>query len=119
MKSEMTTTRIDTDSLQKLRMLAERSSRSAPNYLALLIEDAFRKSPSALSDLEFLGDMMNSIVENVEAGIPTDAALENARQFSAAGRISWGEENGVVVGAMADGTRCDTNGNVLRSPVTR
>ncbi len=56
---------------------------------------------------------MDSIVGDVEAGIPTEAVLENARKFSASGRISWGEENDVIVGVIADGTRCDANGHVL------
>lgn len=49
---------------------------------------------------EFLTDMMNSIVLDAE-------------QFTAAGRISWGSKDQKVVGVMADGTRCDVNGNVL------
>lgn len=115
MSKVMKTTKIDPDSLEKLRMLAERESRSAPMQLAVMIDHAFRTSPAELTDEEFLGGMMEQIVDDIEAGSATDTAVENARKFSHANRISWGEEAGVIIGVLADGSRCDVNGNVIQA----
>lgn len=109
----MTTTKIDRDSLAKLRMLAGREKRSPSAQLAVLIDAAFRANPAELTDREFLGSVMDSIVKNSEAGIATETAIQRAKEFSAAGRISWGEEDGKIIGVLADGTRCDVDGNVL------
>ncbi|GJL81320.1 MAG: hypothetical protein DHS20C01_09540 [marine bacterium B5-7] len=114
-KADMTTTKIDRKSLLKLRMLANRENRTSPGQLAVLIDSAFRANPAELTDQEFLGGMMDSIVENIEAGIATNAGIQNARAFSAAGRISWGEENGKIIGVLADGSCCDVDGNILSS----
>lgn len=114
--SNMTTTRIDRDSLAKLRMLADREKRSLRAQLAVLIDVAFQTNPADLTDQEFIGAVMDTIVENAEAGIATKTAIQRAKEFSTAGRISWGAEDGKVVGVLADGTRCDVDGNVLSKP---
>ena len=111
--TNMTTTKIDRDSLAKLRMLADREKRSQPGQLAVLIDAAFRANPAELTDQEFFGTVMDSIVENAEAGIATETAIRRAKETSATGRISWGEEDGKVIGVLADGSRCDIDGNVL------
>lgn len=109
----MTTIKIDRDSLAKLRMLAAREKRSQPDQLAVLIDAAFRANPAELTDQEFLGRVMDSVIENAETGIATETAMQRAEQFSAADRISWGEEDGRIVGVLADGSRCDVGGNIL------
>ena len=114
--TNMTTTKIDRDSLAKLRMLADREKRSQPGQLAVLIDTAFRANPAELTDQEFLGSVMDSLAENAEAGIATETAIQRAKEFSAAGRISWGEEDGKIIGVLADGSRCDVDGNVLGKP---
>ena len=111
--TNMTTTKIDRDSLAKLRMLADREKRSQPGQLAVLIDAAFRANPAGLTDQEFLGGVMVSLAENAEAGIATETAVRRAKEFSAAGRISWGEEDSKIIGVLADGSRCDVDGNVL------
>ncbi len=65
------------------------------------------------TDYEFLTGMMDTIVHDAETGRATDTAIQNARAFSAAGRVSWGEEDGKIVGVLADGARCDVDGNIL------
>jgi hypothetical protein len=112
-KSDMTTTKIDRETLSKLRMLASRNKRTSPKQLSLIIDNAFRTSPAEVTDQEFFADMMDSIVESTELGIATEESIKNAKTFSAAGRISWGEEKGTIIGVMADGSRCDVNGTVL------
>ena len=114
--TNMTTTKIDRDSLAKLRMLADREKRSQSGQLAVLISAAFRANPAELTDQEFFGGMMDSLTENAEAGIVTEIAIQRAKGFSAAGRISWGEEDGKIIGVLADGSRCDVDGNVLGKP---
>ena len=109
----MTTTKIDRDSLAKLRMLADREKRSQPGQLAVLINAAFRANPAELTDQEFFGNVMDTLVEDAEAGIVTEAAIRHAKEFTAAGRISWGEEDGKIIGVLADGSRCDIDGNIL------
>lgn len=111
--ANMTTTKIDRDSLAKLRMLADRERRSQPAQLAVLIDAAFRANPAELTDQEIFGGVMDAIVENAEAGIATETAIQRAKEFSAAGRISWGAEDGKVIGVLADGSRCDIDGNIL------
>ena len=111
--TNMTTTKIDRDSLTKLRMLADRERRSQPAQLAILINAAFRANPAELTDQEFFGAVMDAIVENAEGGIATETAIQRAKESSAAGRISWGEEDGKVIGVLADGSRCDVDGNIL------
>lgn len=111
--TNMTTTKIDRDSLAKLRMLAAREKRSQPNQLAILIDAAFRTNPAELTDQEFFGNVMDSLVQNAETGTATEVAIQRAKEFSAAHRISWGEEDGKIIGILADGSRCDVDGNVL------
>ena len=60
-----------------------------------------------------LSTMMDEIVESVEAGEVTQAAIDNAETAKSAGVTSWGSEDGVVVGTKIDGTRINMNGNVL------
>lgn len=111
--ANMTTTKIDRDSLQLLRMIARRNNRSSPAQLAVLVSTAFRTSPSVLTDQEIFSDMMDSMVEKSQAGEVSEQAAKNAEEFTAAGRISWGEDKGVIVGVLADGSRCDVDGNVI------
>ena len=111
--TNMTTTKIDRDSLAKLRMLASREKRSQPGQLAVLIDAAFRANPAELTDQEFFGNVMNTLVEDAETGVVTETAIQRAKEFSAAGRISWGEEDGKIIGVLADGSRCDVDGNIL------
>ena len=111
--THMTTVKIDRDSLAKLRMLAGREKRSQPAQLAVLIDAAFRANPARLMDQEIFRGVMETIVENSKAGIATQAAIRHTEKPSTAGRISWGEEDGKVIGVLADGTRCDVDGNVL------
>ncbi len=113
MIKEMTTTKIDLDSLRKLRMLAERSDRSAPLQLKVLIDSAWRTSPAKLTDSELFDGMFDELVANSEAGIVTDEALASAAHARDLGTISWGSENGKCIGTMVDGTRIDVDGNVL------
>jgi hypothetical protein len=112
-KSDMTTTKIDRETLSKLRMLASRNKRTSPKQLSLINDNAFRTSPAEVTDQEFFVGMMDSIVESAELGIATEESIKSAKEFSAAGRICWGEENGTIIGVMADGSRCDVNGTVL------
>ncbi len=56
---------------------------------------------------EKLATMMDDIVERIEAGEVTETATLDAEATRAAGAISWGSENGVVVGHLPDGTRVD------------
>lgn len=112
-KSDMTTTKIDREALSKLRMLASRNKRTSPMQLSLIIDNAFRANPAETTDQKFFTNMMDSIVENTELGIATEQGTKNAKAFSADDRISWGEENGTIIGVMADGSRCDVNGTVL------
>lgn len=114
--TNMTTVKIDRDSLAKLRMLADREQRSQPAQLAVLIDVAFRTNPAKLMDQELIGNVMNTLVEDAEAGVVTETAIQDTKEFSAAGRISWGEEGGKIIGVLADGTRCDVDGNVLSKP---
>ncbi len=118
MPHEMTTTKIDRDSLNKLRMLAERESRSAPLELKVLIDRAFRRNPAEVSDSEFFDGMMDDLVARSEAGIVTDEARASASRAREAGTISWGSENGKVVGTLVDGTRVDVEGNILDGTAT-
>lgn len=114
--TNMTTVKIDRGSLARLRMLADREKRSQPAQLAVLIDAAFRANPAKLMDQELIGNVMNTLVENAEAGVVTETAIQGTKEFSAAGRISWGEEGGKIIGVLADGTRCDVDGNVLSKP---
>jgi len=57
--------------------------------------------------------MMDEIIARSEAGEATQEAIDSAAAARAAGIISWGSENGVVVGTLVNGTRIDTNGNIL------
>lgn len=111
--ANMTTTKIDRDSLAKLRMLADREKRSQPGQLAVLIDAAFRANPAELTDQEFFGGVMDAIIKNSEAGIVTKTAIQRAKERSAAGRISWGEKDGKIIGVLANGSCCDVDGNVL------
>ncbi|MDE0152752.1 MAG: hypothetical protein OXN23_02640 [Gammaproteobacteria bacterium] len=111
--ANMTTTKIDRDSLAKLRMLADREKRSQPAQLAVLIDAAFRANPAELTDPEFLRGIMDTLVENAEAGIVAETAIRRTKEFSAADRISWGEEDGKIIGVLANGSRCDVDGNIL------
>ena len=56
---------------------------------------------------------MDEIVESVEAGEVTQAAIDNAEAAKSAGVTSWGSEDGVVVGTKTDRTRINMNDNVL------
>ncbi|MCY4611366.1 MAG: hypothetical protein OXC38_06695 [Gammaproteobacteria bacterium] len=56
---------------------------------------------------------MDSLAKNTEAGVATETAIQRAKEFSAAGRISWGEEGGKIIGVLGNGTRCNINGNIL------
>ena len=79
-----------------------------------IIEAAFRANPATLmSEDERLATMMDDVVESVEAGEVTEAAKASAEAARQAGVISWGSENGVVIGTMVDGTRIDVNGKVI------
>ncbi len=113
MNKEMTTTKIDINSLHKLRMLAERSDRSAPLQLKVLIDSAWRTSPAELTDSELFDGVFNELVANSEAGIVTDEALASAAHDRDLGAISWGSENGKCIGTMVDGARINVDGNVL------
>ena len=113
---EMTSTKIDKESRRKLELLAERSNRKPPAELALIIDQAFRTSPAERDENAVLATMMDDIVESVEAGEVTEAAIANADAAREAGVISWGSENGIVIGTMIDGTRLDVAGNVLELP---
>jgi len=111
--ANMTTTKIDRDSLSKLHMLAERENRSQSSQLAVLINNAFRASPADICDQELFANMMDNITSDIEQGIASDVSIQNAEAFSAANRISWGEEDGKVIGVMADGKRCDVDGVLI------
>ncbi len=113
MNKAMKTTKIDADSLEKLRMLAERESRSAPMQLAVLINHAFRTSPQSLPDQAFVTDMMDTLVENAETGVQSKEAKERVSRQRERGLISWGSSGGKVFGTLADGTRVDASGNIL------
>ncbi len=113
MNTEMKVTKIDPDSLNKLRMLAERFDRSAPMQLKVLIDSAWRANPAELTDAEFFDGMFDELIANAEEGIPTDAALESAAHARELGAISWGSEGGKCIGTTVDGTRIDVDGNVL------
>ena len=113
MNNEMKVTKIDADSLNKLRMLADRSDRSAPMQLKVLIDNAWRSNPAELTDVEFFEGMMDEIVANSEAGTVTEEALARAQTARELGIISWGSENGKCIGTTVDGTRIDVDGNVL------
>lgn len=110
---DMTTIKIDRGSLSKLRMLADRENRSQSNQLAILIDNAFRTNLAESTDQELFTEIMDAIVSNTEHSIASEEGISNAKEFSAAGRISWGEKNGKIIGVMADGTRCDVDGNIL------
>jgi hypothetical protein len=110
---EMTSTKIDKESRRKLELLAARSDRKPPAELALIIDQAFRTSPAELDENAVLATMMDDIVDKIEAGEVTDAAIANAEAAREAGVISWGSEDGTVIGTMIDGTRVDVSGNVL------
>lgn len=118
LSADMTTTKIDRRTLMKLRMLAEREKRTQPSQLAIIIDEAFRANPAEQTDQQIFADMMDNIVSATEQGVPSDTAIKNAQAFTAAGRISWGEEAGKVIGVLADGTRCDVDGNVLENEPT-
>lgn len=109
----MTTTKIDTQSLEKLRMLAGRENRSAPAHLKILIENAWKTSPAAVSENELLMTMMDDIVDAVETGVATDMARADVQAARAAGVISWGMEGNQVVGTLVDGTRIDVAGTPI------
>ncbi len=110
---EMTSTKIDKASRRKLELLAERSGRKPPAELALIIDQAFRASPAERDENKMLLTMMDDIVDKIEAGEVTDAAIANAEAAREARVISWGSENGTVVGTLVDGTRVDVTGNIL------
>jgi len=56
---------------------------------------------------EKLATMMDDIVERVEAREVTDAEKADLEAFRKSGAISWGSENGVIVGYLPDGTKVD------------
>ena len=60
-----------------------------------------------------LSTMMDKIVESVEAGEVTLAAIDNAETAKSANVTSWGSEDGILVGTKPDGTRININRNVL------
>ncbi|RBP53519.1 hypothetical protein [Arenicella xantha] len=64
---------------------------------------------------EKLATMMDDIVERIEAGEVTKAATVDAEAARAAGVISWGSENGVVVGHLPDGTKADPKDHGLEN----
>ena len=113
MSTEMKVTKIDSDSLNKLRMLAERSDRSAPLQLKVLIDSAWRSSPAELTDSEFFDGMFDELISNTEAGIVTDEARASAKVARELGTISWGSEGGKCIGTTVDGARIDVDGNFL------
>lgn len=115
MASNMTSTKIDVESREKLTLLAKRGSRSAPSMLKLIIEQAWRSNPAELSENALLSGMMEQIVDDIEAGVTSPAASADMQSAKAAGVISWGSENGVVIGTMGDGTRLDLEGNLLNN----
>lgn len=108
---EMTTTKISKLALNKLRMLAERESRSAPNQLDVLIERAFKSNPAEITDVNVALNAFSNIVARSKQGKISHTAMASAKQT--ANRISWGDDNGRVVGVFTDGRRCDVNGNIL------
>ena len=109
----MTTTKIDTESLEKLRMLAGRENRSAPAQLKILIESAWKSNPAIVSENEQLMTMMDDIADHIEAGSVTEAAEADANTAKAAGVISWGMEDDRVIGTLVDGTRIDVTGTPI------
>jgi len=110
-QTDMTTTKISKTALTKLRMLAERESRSAPNQLDVLIDKAFKANPAEVTDVNVALNAFSNIIARSQNGGVSSAAKASARQT--ANRISWGEENGQVIGVFSDGRRCDVNGNLL------
>lgn len=64
---------------------------------------------------EKLATMMDEIVMRIEAGEVTEAATIDAEAARAAGVISWGSENGVVVGHLPDGTKVDPKDHGLEN----
>lgn len=110
-QTNMTTTKISRDALTKLRMLAERESRSAPNQLDVLIDRAFKSNPAELTDVNVALNAFSKIVDRSKAGRVSKTAKANSQQT--ADRISWGEENGKVIGVFSDGRRCDVDGNII------
>ena len=114
----MTITKIDADSLAKLRILAKRGNRSAPLQLKVLIDTAWRTNPAELTDSEFSDNMFDELVANSEAGLATEEALASAAHARELGTISWGSEEGKCIGTLVDGTRIDVDGECLKTPFT-
>lgn len=57
--------------------------------------------------------MMDEIVELTENGKVTKESVITADKARKANVISWGTENGVVIGTMADGTKVDIDGKII------
>lgn len=110
-QTDMTTTKISKEALTKLRMLAERESRSAPNQLDVLIDRAFKANPAELTDVNVALNAFSKIVDRSKAGRVSKTAKASTRKSTK--RISWGEENGKVIGVFSDGRRCDVDGNII------
>lgn len=110
-QSNMTTTKISRPALEKLRMLAERESRSAPNQLDVLIDRAFKTNPAELTDVNIALNAFSKLVDRSKAGRVGKVAKANSRLTT--NRISWGEDNGKVIGVFSDGRRCDVDGNII------
>ena len=103
----------DPESLSKQHTPAQRKHRFKSRQPKDSKKRVNHSNSTKPTDCEFLTGMMETIVHDAENGKVTDTAIQNARAFSAAGRISWGEEDGKIIGVLADGTRCDVDGNVL------
>lgn len=110
-QANMTTTKISRNALEKLRMLADRESRSAPNQLDVLIDRAFKTNPAELSDVNIVLNAFSKIVARSKTGKVNRTSKAESKLTG--GRISWGEENGKVVGVFSDGRRCDVDGNII------
>lgn len=109
----MTTTKIDRETLSKLHMLADRDNRSATAQLKVIINHVWRANPTEISDADFFDDMFSQMISDSEDNAASEQALTNAESARKSGSISWGSENGRVVGTMVDGKRVDVDGNLL------
>lgn len=91
--TNMATTKIDRDSLAKLRMLADREKRNPSAQLAILIDTAFRVNPAELTDQEFLGGVMDSLVEKAKPELPQrprfNARINAPSLAASAGERRW------------------------------
>lgn len=81
-----TSTKIDEISRRKLDLLTDPKPSDERNQNAML------------------ATMMDDIVDRVESGKTTQVAIADAEAAREAGVISWGSENGAVIGTMVDGT---------------